>query len=98
MNRNVSGGSLLPLMLVVRQRSVLGVDIREMRWYEAVMSAQYVSDEAGRRTAVLLPIEDYERLLEDLEDLAAIAERRDEPTVSHEELIAGLKRDGLLPT
>ena len=61
------------------------------------MSAQYVSDEAGRRTAVLLPIEEYERLLEDLQDLAAIAERRDEPTVSHEDLVAELKRDGLLP-
>ena len=87
----------LSVISFVRRRSVLRVDSLEMRWYEAVMSAQYVSDEAGRRTAVLLPIEDYERLLEDLEDLAAIAERRDEPTVSHEELIAGLKRDGLLP-
>ena len=61
------------------------------------MSAQYVSDENGRRTAVLLPIEDYERLIEDLQDLAAIAERRDEPTVSHADLVAELKRDGLLP-
>lgn len=61
------------------------------------MSAQYISDEAGRRTVVLLPIEDYERLLEDLEDREAIAEGRDEPTVSHEELISGLKRDGLRP-
>lgn len=61
------------------------------------MSAQYVSDATGRRTAVLLPIEDYERLLEDLQDLAAIAERRDEPAVSHEDLVAELKRDGLLP-
>lgn len=68
------------------------------RWYQTIMSAQYVSDETGRRTAVLLPIEDYERLMEDLEHLAAIAERRDEPTVSHEDLVAELKRDGLLPT
>jgi len=66
-------------------------------WYRTRVSAQYVSDETGRRTAVLLPIEDYERLLEDLKDLAAIAERRGEPTISHEELIAELKRDGLLP-
>ena len=56
-----------------------------------------LSDEAGRRIAVLLPIEDYERLLEDLQDLAAIAERRDESTVSHQDLVAELKRDGLLP-
>lgn len=62
------------------------------------MNAQYLTDEAGRRTAVLLPIKDYERLLEDIEDLAAIAERRDEPVISHEELISELKRDGLLPT
>lgn len=62
------------------------------------MSAQYVSDETGRRTGVLLPIEEYERLLEDLQDLASIAERREEPTVSHEDLVAELKRDGLLPT
>ena len=62
-----------------------------------MMSPQYVSDESGRRTAILLPIEDYERLLEDLEDLAAISERRDEPKVSNEDLVAGLKRDGLLP-
>jgi hypothetical protein len=61
------------------------------------MSTLYVADEVGKRTAVLLPIEDYERLLEDLQDLAAIAERRDEETVSHQDLIAELKRDGLLP-
>ncbi|HRY48858.1 MAG TPA: hypothetical protein P5186_12485 [Candidatus Paceibacterota bacterium] len=60
------------------------------------MNAQYLTDEVGRRTAVLLPIEDYERLLEDIEDLAAIAERRGEPTISHEELVSELKRDGLL--
>ena len=29
----------------------------------------------------MLPIEEYEELLEDLEDLALIAQRRDEPTV-----------------
>jgi hypothetical protein len=83
--------------LIVRRKSVLQLDSWEVRWYEAVMSAQCVSDESGRRTAVLLPVEEYARLLEDLEDLAAIAERRDEPTISHEELVSGLKRDGLLP-
>lgn len=41
----------------------------------------YVVDESGNRTAVMLPIEEYEELLEDLEDLALIAQRRNEPTV-----------------
>ena len=41
----------------------------------------YVVDENGNRTAVMLPIEEYEELLEDLQDLAVIAQRRDDPTV-----------------
>ena len=41
----------------------------------------YLVDENGNRTAVMLPIEEYEELLEDLQDLAVIAQRRDDPTV-----------------
>ena len=41
----------------------------------------YVVDENGNRTAVMLPIDEYEGLLEDLQDLAVIAQRRVEPTV-----------------
>ena len=58
---------------------------------------EYITDESGQRRSVVLPIATFEALLEDLQDLATIAERRDEPTVSHEELIAELKRNGLLP-
>ena len=39
---------------------------------------------------------DSEKLLEDLEDLAAIAERRDAPVISHDAFLADLKRDGTL--
>ena len=39
---------------------------------------------------------DFNALMEDLEDLAAVAERRDEPTVSHQQLVDELKQDGLL--
>ena len=60
------------------------------------MSTQFVTDGTGRRTAVLLPIEEYQRLMEDLEDLAAMAERREEPTITHEQLLRELKEDGLL--
>jgi hypothetical protein len=57
---------------------------------------QYVTNQAGERTAVLLPIAEFRELVEDIEDLAAIAERRAEPTVSHDKLLAELKRDGLI--
>lgn len=57
---------------------------------------QYLTDERGDRTAVVLPISEYEKLLEDLEDLAVVAERRAEPVIRHEDFIAELKRDGIL--
>ena len=57
---------------------------------------QYVIDEKGRKTAVIIPVEEYEELLEDIHDLAIIAERRDEPTITFEELKKKLKKDGLL--
>jgi hypothetical protein len=56
---------------------------------------QFLTNEKGRKTAAVLPIEDYEKLLEDLDDLAVIAERRDEETIPHAELKKGLKRNGL---
>jgi PHD/YefM family antitoxin component YafN of YafNO toxin-antitoxin module len=56
---------------------------------------QFLTNEKGRKTAVVLPIEDYEKLQEDLEDLAVIAERRDEETIPHLEFKKGLKRNGL---
>ncbi|GHC65369.1 hypothetical protein [Roseibacillus persicicus] len=61
------------------------------------LEPSYVTNEAGERTAVLLSIENYRSLLEDLSDLAAIADRREEPTVSHEQIVAELRADGLLP-
>ena len=60
------------------------------------LQAQYITDQDGKKTAVILPREEFEELLEDLQDLAILAERRDEPTIPHEELVARLKRDGYL--
>jgi hypothetical protein len=60
------------------------------------LQAQYITDENGNKTAVILPIEEFQELLEDLQDLAVLAERRDEPTLSHEAVIARLKRNGYI--
>ena len=56
----------------------------------------YVVDKKGKKTAVILPIEKYEQLLEDLEDLAVIASRKTEPTYDWEDLKKKLKKDGIL--
>ncbi|MDN3514925.1 MAG: hypothetical protein NG747_11060 [Candidatus Brocadia sp.] len=61
-----------------------------------MMDAQFIVDESGNKTAVILPLEDYEELLEDIHDLTVIAERKNEPTISLEELKKRLKADGLL--
>jgi hypothetical protein len=72
-----------------RHRSMNMVDLRQLK-------PQYVTNEAGEKTAIILPIEEFEELLEDIEDLAIIAERRDEPTLAHDQLVTELKRDGLI--
>lgn len=63
---------------------------------EANFHPQYVVDTEGRRTSVLLPLEEYETLLEDLSDLATVAERHDEAISSHADVVSKLKADGLL--
>jgi len=57
---------------------------------------QYLTDERGERTAVLLPIAAYQKLLEDLDDLAVVAERRTEPTIPPDQFVTELKRDGIV--
>ena len=57
---------------------------------------QFVVDAKGRKKAVIVPANHYEQIMEDLHDLAVVAERRDEPTVSLAEMKRRLKRDGLL--
>ena len=64
-----------------------------------IAEVQYLTDEKGVKKAVVLPIEDYEKLLEelaDMSDLAAIAEAKKEPAIAHDDFIAELKRDGIL--
>jgi len=62
----------------------------------SALQEQYVVDTQGNKTAVILSLERYERLLEDLHDLAIVAERREEEPISLEEMKRRLQRDGLL--
>ncbi len=60
------------------------------------LNPEYITDGKGHKKAVILPIDNYNELLEDLDDLAVIAERRDEGTVSHENVLKELRTDGLI--
>jgi len=50
------------------------------------MSLEYLTDIDGNKKAVVVPIEEFQEFLDDLEDLAIVAERRDEETMSHSEV------------
>lgn len=56
----------------------------------------YIVDDKGRKKSVILDLKTYEGLLEDLEDLRLVAERKDEPTSSLEQVEKRLKKHGLL--
>mgnify|MGYP000495288276 CR=1 FL=1 len=43
---------------------------------------RFLVDEKGRKKSVVLPIKDYQALVEDLVDMAVIAERNGDPTQS----------------
>jgi hypothetical protein len=62
---------------------------------------QYLVDAQGRRTSVVLPIEDFEELLEALEqreDVRYLKAARDDPAADMplEEFLAELRAEGLL--
>ena len=60
------------------------------------VNEQYIIDSEGNKTAVILSIEQYEQMLEDLHDLAIVAERRSEQPVSLAKMQEWLKEDGIL--
>ncbi len=61
-----------------------------------LLNPQYIINENGEKISVVLSMSKFEELLEDIEDLAAIAEHREEPTIPHVEFIKELKQDGII--
>jgi hypothetical protein len=59
-------------------------------------NVQFITDEHGRRTAVIIPIEEYEELLEDLHVSRVAEETRDEPRIPFEKVKAELLLEGKL--
>jgi hypothetical protein len=57
---------------------------------------QFIVDMKGKKTGIILPLNRYQRLMEDLHDLAVVAERRAETSVSLQEMKRRLKKDGIL--
>jgi PHD/YefM family antitoxin component YafN of YafNO toxin-antitoxin module len=55
---------------------------------------QYITDDEGHRTAVILPIEEYEEMLEDLHLGRVARESEDEPRRPFADLVEELRAGG----
>ena len=62
----------------------------------SAVQEQYVVDTNGKKMGVILSLKHYQQLMEDLHDLAVVAERREEKPISLEEMKRRLKRDAIL--
>jgi hypothetical protein len=57
-------------------------------------NVQYITDAAGHKTAVILPIEDYEEMLEDLHFGEVARESKDEPKRDFNEVLEEMRESG----
>jgi PHD/YefM family antitoxin component YafN of YafNO toxin-antitoxin module len=73
-------------MSMLPKRSIKTTSLRE----------RYVTNRQGKRTGVVLSLKRYSRLMEDLHDLAVVAERRNEKPVTADEIKRRLRKRGLL--
>lgn len=55
---------------------------------------QFVTDAEGNRTAVIIPIDKYEELMEDLHLVRVYNETRDEPRRPFSEVVEELRKAG----
>ena len=89
---NDYGWSIMLIVLLLVGAGMLHGDavwtLSEMNMIELKqLRLQYVTDASGHKVGVLMPLEQFNELMEEVEDLAAVAERREEPTISHQQLV-----------
>ena len=60
------------------------------------INPNYITNDNGEKMSVILSMEEFENMLEDIEDLAMVAERKDEESTSHQDFIEELKNDEII--
>jgi len=71
-----------------------GVDMTEWNQWIRNANIQFVTDDAGYRTAVILPIDEYEDLMDDLEMGRPARESKAKPRRPIEDLVKELRAAG----
>ncbi len=57
---------------------------------------RYITDKEGNKKEVILSINDYNQLLEDIEDLVIAVAREKDILIDHDKVLEQLRKDGLL--
>ncbi|MFP4470003.1 MAG: hypothetical protein ACLFPE_04935 [Bacteroidales bacterium] len=57
---------------------------------------EYITDESGNKKALIIPIREFEDIIEDIEDIITAYQRKDEKKVSIEEVKKNLQSKGIL--
>ena len=63
---------------------------------ESDIEVRYLVDKKGNKTDVVLTLEEYEELMEDIHDLSVALERQNDKRITLRELEDRLKEDGRL--
>ena len=74
------------------RRGIIALRLKNM----ATPREKFILDKKGKKKGVVLSLRRYRRLMEDLHDLAVVAERRREKPISFAELSRRLRQDGAL--
>ena len=79
------------------RRSFNMEQINSGEFMNATIATQYIVDAQGNKTSVVLTMECWQRLLEDLHDLQIIASRRDEQPINLQKFMQrlGISNDEL---
>ncbi|MDC0977690.1 hypothetical protein OAR19_00365 [bacterium] len=57
---------------------------------------EFITDKKGKKVGVVLALEKFDELMEDLQDLAMIADRKDDELMSYNQFELNLKNHGKL--
>lgn len=57
---------------------------------------EYITDESGNKKTLIIPIREFEDIIEDIENIIAAYQRKDEKKVSLEKARKNLKSKGIL--
>ncbi len=60
------------------------------------LHTQYITNDKNERVSVIIPINEFEQMIEDFEDLQIVAQRKDEESISHQDILKELKQDGII--